>query len=104
LLTCFYQASSFDDRAANDPNPEQRAKSRELFLRMLEFALRCNAHHMTGLPGIEWEGVPHDTSLKRAADELAWRAEQARLVGVVYSVEGAFRVGGAHAGRGQGPD
>lgn len=83
----FYQASSFQDRAANDPDPEQRAKSRELFLRMLEFALRCNAHHVTGLPGIDWEGVPHDTSLKRAADELSWRAEQARQVGVVYSVE-----------------
>jgi sugar phosphate isomerase/epimerase len=83
----FYQASSFQDRAANDPDPERRAKSRELFLRMLEFALRCNAHHVTGLPGIDWEGVPHDTSLKRAADELSWRAEQARQVGVVYSVE-----------------
>ncbi len=87
LADVFFQASSFQDRAANDPDPEQRAKSRELFLRMLEFALRSNAHHVTGLPGIDWEGVPHDTSLKRAADELAWRAEQARLVGVVYSVE-----------------
>jgi sugar phosphate isomerase/epimerase len=83
----FYQARSFEDRAANDPNPTQRGQSRELFLRMLEFALRCNAHHLTGLPGIEWDGVPHDTSLKRAGEELSWRAEQARLVGVVYSVE-----------------
>jgi len=83
----FYQASSFQDRSANDPDPQQRASSRELFLRILEFALRCNAHHVTGLPGIDWEGVPHDTSLKRAADELSWRAEQARVVGVVYSVE-----------------
>ncbi len=83
----FYQASTFQDRAANHPEAEARGQGRELFLRMLEFALRCNAHHVTGLPGVDWEGVPHDTSLKRAADELAWRAEQARRVGVVYSVE-----------------
>lgn len=87
LADIFYQASSFQDRAANHPDPQQRRKGRELFLRMLEFALRCNAHHVTGLPGVDWEGVPHDQSLKRAAEELSWRAEQARLVGMVYSVE-----------------
>ena len=83
----FYQASTFQDRAANHPDPDQRRQSRDLFLRMLEFTLRCNAPHMTALPGVDWEGEPHDQSLKRSADELAWRAEQARQVGVVFSVE-----------------
>jgi sugar phosphate isomerase/epimerase len=83
----FYQASNFQDRAANQPDPEQRRQSRDLFLRMLEFTLRCNAPHMTALPGVDWEGEPHEQSLKRSAYELAWRAEQARQVGVVFSVE-----------------
>ena len=29
----------------------------------------------------------HETSLKRSAEELAWRVERAKQVGVVYSVE-----------------
>jgi len=83
----FYQASSFNVTAANDPDPQERQKSRELFQKMLEFTLRCNAPHMTSLPGVEWDGVPHDTSLQRCSEELAWRVEQAKRVGVVYSVE-----------------
>lgn len=83
----FYQARSFPDRAANHPNPDERRQGRELFLRMLEFTLRCNAKHMTGLPGVDWPDEPHETSLKRCAEELAWRVEQAAQVGVVYSVE-----------------
>ena len=87
LADVFFQASSFQDRAANHPDEAERARGRELFRRMLEFALRCNAHHLTGLPGVDWDGVPHDTSLKRAAEELTERAALARQVGVVYSVE-----------------
>lgn len=89
LADVYYQANgaSFFDRAANDPDPAEHAKSRDLFLRMLEFTLRCNAKHMSGLPGVDWEKETHEQSLKRAADELSWRAEQARQVGVVYSVE-----------------
>lgn len=83
----FFQATNFQTLAANHPDDAERAKSRDLFLRMLEFALRCNAPHMTGLPGLDWDGEPHDTSLKRCAEELAWRVEQAQRVGIVYSIE-----------------
>jgi len=83
----FYQAASFDTVAANHPDPAERQKGRELFLRMLEFTLRCNAPHMTALPGVEWPNVAHADSIKRSAEELAWRAEQAKSVGVVFSVE-----------------
>src|SRR5687768_2570519 len=54
----FYQASEFTLMAANHPDPAERRKGRELFMRMLEFTLRCNAPHMTSLPGVEWDGVP----------------------------------------------
>src|SRR6266545_26211 len=83
----FYQASSFETMAANHPDAQERHKSRELFLRMLEFTLRCNAPHITGLPGVPWEGESRETSLKGSAEELAWRAEQARQVGVVFAIE-----------------
>lgn len=83
----FYQTRSFDTLAANHPDIEERRKGRELFLRMLEFALRCNAPHMTGLPGLSWDGEAAENSIKRSAEELAWRAEQARQLGVVFAVE-----------------
>lgn len=83
----FYQTTAFPDRAANHPDAGERAKGRDLFWRMLEFTLRCNAPHLTALPGVDWEGEPRETALKRSADELAWRAEQARQVGVVFAVE-----------------
>jgi len=87
LADVFMQASTFQDRAANHPDAAERARGRDFFQRMLEFALRCNAHHLTGLPGVDWDGVPHETSLKRAAEELTERAALAKQVGVVYSVE-----------------
>ena len=89
LADVYYQANanSFLDQAANHPDPTEHARSRDLFLRMLEFTLRCNAKHMSGLPGVDWENETHEQSMKRAAEELSWRAEQARQVGVVYSVE-----------------
>ena len=83
----FYQAAAFQSMAANHPDASERRKGRDFFLRMLEFTLRCNASHLTGLPGLEWEGVPYETSLGRSAEELAWRAEQARQSGAVFSVE-----------------
>jgi sugar phosphate isomerase/epimerase len=87
IADIFFQASTFQSMAANHPDPNERKKGRELFMRMLEFTLRCNIPHMTGLPGVEWEGEPFEVSLQRCADELAWRVEQARQVGAVYSVE-----------------
>jgi sugar phosphate isomerase/epimerase len=87
IADIFYQTPSFMVMAANHPDPQERGKGRELFLRMLEFTLRCNAHHMMSLPGATWEGESYETSLKRSADELAWRAEHARQAGVVFSVE-----------------
>jgi sugar phosphate isomerase/epimerase len=83
----FFQAPSFPVMAANHPDETERLKGRDLFLHMLEFTLRCNAPHMTGLPGVNWDSEPFETSLARCAEELAWRAEQARRVGVVFSVE-----------------
>jgi sugar phosphate isomerase/epimerase len=83
----FLIPGDFETLAPNHINAAERRKSRDLFLRILEFTARCNARHMTGLPGILWKGEPPDVSLQRCAAELAWRVEQARQVGVVFSVE-----------------
>jgi len=71
----------------NHPDPSERRKSRDLFSRILEFAVRCNAAHMSGLPGVVWETEPTDQSLKRSSEELAWRVDQAQRVGIIFSVE-----------------
>ncbi|MDQ3667904.1 MAG: sugar phosphate isomerase/epimerase [Acidobacteriota bacterium] len=73
--------------AANHPDESERKRSREIFQRTLEFTARCNAMHMTGLPGVKWETENSGDSMSRAADELAWRVEQARQVGIVFSIE-----------------
>ena len=83
----FFQSSSFEVMTANHPDAAERARSREFFQQMLEFTVRCNARHMTGLPGLKWGQEPHETSLKRCAEELVWRVEKAKEVGVTFSVE-----------------
>jgi sugar phosphate isomerase/epimerase len=75
------------EHAENHPGKFERQKSRELFLRTLEFASHCDAKHITSLPGIHWEGESIEDSFKRSVNELAWRAELAQSAGIVYSVE-----------------
>ncbi len=79
--------SDFRDLCENHPEASVREKSRGLFLRALEFAALCAAPHMTTLPGIVWEEDAADESMRRAAEELAWRGAQAAAAGVKYSVE-----------------
>src|ERR1041384_3939097 len=83
----FLIPGNFETLAPNHIDPKERRKSRDLFLRILELTARCNGRHMGGLPGIPWAGETKDSSLKRSADELSWRVEQARSVRVVFSVE-----------------
>ncbi len=80
-------SSTLDEMAPNHPNAAQRRKWRDIFSRTLEFTLRCNARHMTSLPGIHFEREPFEDSLQRCSDELVWCVEQAESAGVVFSVE-----------------
>ena len=73
--------------AENQPDPERRLQARDLFQRTLEFVVLCGATHMTALPGIHWPEEPYEASLARAAEEHAWRVEQAAKSNVVYAVE-----------------
>jgi len=75
------------DQAANCPDPAVRARSREVFLKVLEFASEAGAGHMTGLPGVPFEGVPDSDGLQLAAEEARWRVDEAGKAGIIYSVE-----------------
>lgn len=87
LADIFYQGTSFEAIAVNHPDAAERRKSREMFQKVLEFTLRCNAPHLTVLPGVAWEDESYETSLKRMAEELTWRVELAQQVGVIFAIE-----------------
>ena len=77
----------FEENALNHPDPAVQKKATEFFYRILEFTARCNSSHLTLLPGVHFPGGSHQDSLKRAADELGWRTEMAKNVGVMLCVE-----------------
>jgi sugar phosphate isomerase/epimerase len=79
--------SDFETMAPNHPDPHERDEAAALFRDMLELTSRLEAPGMTMLPGIDWEGESHDDSLQRAAEELAWRSQEAHKRGVRFSIE-----------------
>ncbi len=79
--------TDFETLAPNAPDAPARADARALFSDMLELATRMEAPGLTIVPGCEWPGVSHEDSFARAAEELGWRAEQARARGLRFSVE-----------------
>lgn len=77
----------FDQSAVNDPDESSRRKSAEYFHRILEFAVRCGASHLTLLPGVHFPQEQKEDSLKRAGAELEWRAQAAERAGIRCSIE-----------------
>lgn len=77
----------FDQNAPNDPDESSRRKSAEYFHRILELAVQCGGAHLTLLPGVHFPQEQKDDSLKRAAEELEWRAQAAERAGVRFAVE-----------------
>ena len=89
IADVYFQASrpGLPALAINHPDAEERRQARDLFARVVEFTLRCNATHITIEPGLPWDGEPYETSLQRACEELAWRVELAQEAGCVCAVE-----------------
>ncbi|RSN11428.1 hypothetical protein DMB42_12590 [Nonomuraea sp. WAC 01424] len=77
----------FSVLAVNHPDPEERARSRERFQRWIEFADAVGASGLTILPGLDFDGVAHEDSLSRAAEDLAVRVQAAREAGLEVSAE-----------------
>jgi sugar phosphate isomerase/epimerase len=80
-------APDFISLAANHPDPKPRRKARDLFECTLDYAAGCGAKHVSALPGVRFAEEPLATSFGRAADELAWRCQQAAGQQLVFSVE-----------------
>jgi sugar phosphate isomerase/epimerase len=79
--------ADFAPYAINQPDAARRDKARAWFLRSLDYAAECGCGHVTTLPGVHFASEPQETSLARAADELAWRVDRARQRGLVFGVE-----------------
>jgi sugar phosphate isomerase/epimerase len=84
----FLQAApDFVPYAINHPQPARRRKVRGWFLKTLDYAAGCGAGHVTLLPGVYFDDEPRAASWARCCDELAWRVEQAKTQGIIFSVE-----------------
>jgi sugar phosphate isomerase/epimerase len=80
-------ALSAEEKAVNSPQSSERQHAAEFFWRMLELTARCNARHLTILPGVHFQTEQHEDSLKRSFEELSWRVETAQQMGIVLAVE-----------------
>lgn len=80
-------ALDFVSVAPNHPDKKIRDKSRELFLKTLEFTVACEGKHVSALPGVYFDEESRGDSFKRCCEELAWRCEGAAKNGLVFSVE-----------------
>jgi sugar phosphate isomerase/epimerase len=88
LADLFIQAPDFAAMAVNNPDPRQQEEAAVFFRDMLELARRLEAPGMTMLPGIRFDDEPWEASIRRSAEGLAWRVEEAARHGIVLSVEG----------------
>jgi len=77
----------FTKFAINHPDADRRAKARDWFRRTLDYAVVCECHHVTALPGVCFDGESAGDSLSRCRDELAWRVEASQAAGIVFGVE-----------------
>ena len=88
LADVFLQlAVDFTPYAVNQPDAARRKHARDSFIKTLDYAAAAGAGHVTTLPGATFDTESRDDSLRRAADELAWRVEQARGRGIIFAVE-----------------
>jgi sugar phosphate isomerase/epimerase len=77
----------FTPYAINHPDAARRQYARDRFVQTLDYAARVGAHHVTTLPGVEFDGEAPAEAWQRALDELHWRVEQARRFHIVFGVE-----------------
>lgn len=88
LADVFLQlAVDFTPYAVNQPDAARRKHARDSFIKTLDYAAAAGAGHVTTLPGATFDVESREDSLRRAADELAWRVEQARGRGIIFAVE-----------------
>lgn len=82
-----HAATDLYSRALNHPDQKQRKISRDWYKRTLEWTVLVGCNHLTELPGMPWKSESRKQSYERSAAEIAWRTQEARAVGVTFSVE-----------------
>lgn len=78
---------NFADFAVNHPEAKRRDFARKQFLKTLDYAAAAESKHVSILPGVAFDGEPRESSLGRAAEELAWRIEQAARMKLTVGIE-----------------
>jgi sugar phosphate isomerase/epimerase len=88
IADVFLQASpDFRVYAINHSDGARREHARGLFLKTLEYAEAAGSEHVTCLPGVSFDEESKSAWLGRAAEELAWRIDQARRHAIRFSTE-----------------
>ena len=72
--------------AINSPNRERRLVNADYFKKAVTYAKACGSGHITIVPGVVFDN-DYGESLKRAAQELKWRAGYGEEHGIVVSFE-----------------
>lgn len=73
--------------AVNDPSPQVRARNRRTFLRTLDLCAALGCTHLTGLPGVSYNGTAEMDALALAVEETGWRQHVASTAGITYAIE-----------------
>jgi len=81
-------AGEFETMAVNHPDPKQQEDASAAFYDMLEMARRLEAPGMTMLPGVRFGDESWEESIRRSAEALKWRVDEAARAGIRFSVEG----------------
>ena len=80
-------ASDFLGQAPNHPDARHRRRMRKVFMQTLEYSAECGCPHVSALPGLYFKRESKAKSFGRCCEELFWRCEQARKMGITFSVE-----------------
>ncbi len=89
LADFFWQPwTDFETMAPNHLDPKQQEEAAALFSDMLEMARRLGAKGMTMLPGMRFDDESWESSIRRSAEALKWRVDDAAKFDIALSVEG----------------
>ncbi|HWE61125.1 MAG TPA: TIM barrel protein [Chloroflexota bacterium] len=88
LADFFIQPPDFTTMAVNNPDRREQEDAAAFFRDMLELARRLEAPGITMLPGIRFDDEPWEQAIRRSAEGLKWRLEEAARHGIALSVEG----------------
>jgi sugar phosphate isomerase/epimerase len=72
---------------ANDPDPYQRQKNRDVFMRAVEFCAELGCEHITGLPGVFHAESSAERDMELAIEEAAWRVDVCSRADLQYAIE-----------------